>query len=278
MAFNDKAVFTAATGYVYKADPGTPAITPAELVNFDGETYGANVHTVDLGSAPEDGTYTLTVEGESTEAIANDADATVVQAALEKLDGIGIGGVVVTGTPADGFDVAVVGDLYGFDVEVDGSAEVTVTEKQKASGWEPIGHTAADELPELGYEGGESEAKPTWQKKNLRNVSTEAPVDYVTVKAQQFDAETLELYYGKNASRVANVFGVDDPSSDGVEKAFQIVMVDGDFKIAFSAAKATVGRDESISLATDDFATLPLRATFVKHPGRHLFQWVLPEA
>lgn len=53
-------------------------------------------------------------------------------------------------------------------------------------------------------------------------------------------------------------------------------MEDGDFRIAFSCAKATVGRDESISLATDDFATLPLRATFVKHPGRHLFEWTLP--
>lgn len=103
-------------------------------------------------------------------------------------------------------------------------------------------------------------------------------MDYVTIRANQFDMETLEMYYGKNASKVANVFGVDDPSSAGVDKAFMIVLVDGDFKIAFSSAKATVSRDESIALATDDFAALPLRATFVKHPGRHLFEWTLPAA
>ena len=103
-------------------------------------------------------------------------------------------------------------------------------------------------------------------------------MDYVTVKALQFDEKTMELYYGKNASKTKGVCAIDDAGQSGVERAVMIVIVDGPFKIAFTAAKASVRRDESISLSTEDFSVLPLRATFVKHPGRHLFEWTAPAA
>lgn len=271
MAMNDNAVFTASTGYVYIAEPGTAAPTPRQLAQFDPETFGAHAHTVEVSEG-----FTLTVGGEATETIPADSSAQEVQAEIQKLSTVGNGNVVVSGTPEEGFTVHFVGDLFGTEVAVE-SATATITEFAKPLGWEPIGHTAEEELPEFGFEGGESENRGTWQKKNLRSVSSEAPVDYVTIRAQQFDLPTLELYYGKNASKVANVFGVDDPSAAGIDKAILIVLVDGLFKIAFSAAKATVGRDESISLSSDDFATMPLRGTFVKHPGRHLFEWIVPE-
>lgn len=271
---NDNAVFTASTGYVYKADPGTAAPTPKQLAVFDPETFGS--HSFDLDITGE---ATLSVGDETTAAIAADSSAAEIQAEIQKLATVGNGNVVVAGKEGtEDFTVHFIGDLFGQEVDFTANEGATVTETAKPLGWEPVGHTAEEELPEFGYEGGETENRGTWQKKNLKQVSSEAPVDYVTIRAQQFDLETLELYYGKNASKVANVFGVDDPSSAGVDKAFLIVLVDGIFKIAFSAAKATVGRDESIALATDDFASLPLRATFVKHPGRHLFEWTLPEA
>lgn len=282
---NDKAVFTAASGYVFKAEPGTAAITPEQLRDFDPETFGAGTSALVITGSPDGGTYTVSVDGKASKPIAFDAEAADIQAAISDIEGVGAGNVVVKGTKDAGFTIALVGDLYGTDKEVtaDGSGltggtspSVEVTELSEALGWEPIGHTAAEELPEFGYEGGESESKGTWQKKNLKQVTTEAPVDYVTIKAQQFDPETLELYYGKNISKVKNVFGIDDPSKSGIDKALMIIMVDGDFKIAFAAAKSTISRDESITLAADEFSTLPLRATFVKHPGRHLFEWILP--
>ena len=285
MSFNDNAVFTASTGYVYKAAPGTPSITPEELANFDPETYGASTQALTITGSPTGGTFTVTVGGKDSEPIPYDASAAQVQDAVAKITGVGSGNVVVTGVDAKtGYTLAFVGDLFNTDPDVaitsaltgGTSATAKLAEATKASGWEPVGHTAEEELPEFGYEGGETESKGSWQKKNLRQVSTEAPVDYVTIKANQFDIDTLELYYGKNASKVANIFGVDDASAKGIDRAFQIIMVDGDFKIAFSSAKATVARDESITLATDEFSILPLRATFVKFPGRHLFEWILP--
>lgn len=276
MAFNDNAVFTASTGYVFLAPVGTAAPTPEQLADFDPESFGS--HTYDLTVAPLPGdTYTLTVEGQSTEPLKADASAAEIQAALGKLSTVGVGGALVAGRPGDGYTVSFIGDHFGKEVELTAEG-ATVEVADKPIGWSPIGHTGMEDLPEFGYDGGDSETKGSWQKKNLKEVTTETPVDYVTIKALQFDSETLELYYGKNASSIDNVFGVDAPSSSGVERAVLIVLVDGDFKIAFSSAKASVRRDESVALSAEDFSTLPLRATFIKHPGRHLFEWTTPAA
>ena len=275
MAFNDNAVFTASTGYVYTAPVGTAAPTPRQLKYFDPETFGAHQFTLRVSGSE---TYTLTVAGETTDPLESDASPSEIQAALERLGSVGTANVVVAGTSTtEGVNVSFVGERFGETVELEGSDGATVTELSKPSGWDPIGHTNNDDLPEFGYDGGDSETRGSWQKKVLRTITTETPVDYVTVKAIQFDQDTLEFYYGKNASKAANVFGVDSPNSSDVERAILIVLKDGPFAIAFSAAKAGMRRDESITLENDDFASLPLRATFVKHPGRHLFEWTTPE-
>lgn len=275
MAFNDNAVFTASTGYVYMAPVGTAAPTPKQLKYFDPETFGAQTYTLKVtGASP----YTLSVGSDTTEELKTEASPSEIQAELEKLKSVGTGGAVVSGTSAkEGLTVSFVGNNFGKAIELKGASGATVELLSQDSGWEPIGHTNNDDLPEFGYDGGDSETRGSWQKKVLKTITTETPVDYVTIKALQFDMDTLEYYYGKNASKVANVFGVDSANASDVEKAVLIVLKDGIFSIAFSAAKAGLRRDESISLESDDFATLPLKATFVKHPGRHLFEWTLPE-
>lgn len=274
---NDNAVFTAATGYVYKGPVGTPAPTRQELKNFNADTFGLPEFSVRVSGT---GKYTLSSKSKTTAQLdAKASTAAEVQAALNKA--VTNAQFVVSGS-AGNFTVSVsanseVDASFITGAGVGGSAPtVTVSRTSEGVAWDPIGHTGEDELPEFGYEGGDTESKSTWQKKALKEVTTEAPVDYVTVKALQFDPATMELYYGKNASAEEGVFGVENPGQSSVEKAILIIMVDGDFKIAFSAAKASIRRDESISLSNEDFSTLPLRATFVKHPGRHLFEWTTP--
>ncbi|WOT03372.1 hypothetical protein [Corynebacterium pyruviciproducens] len=271
---NDNAVFTASTGFVYVGPVGTAAPTREQVAKFDPETFGSHQFTLKVaGSA----SYKLTVGSEESGELKPDATAGEVQEALEKLSAVGQGGAVVEGSdPKVGYTVSFIGKNFGKKVVFKGDTGATVTQVAEPRGWEPIGHTSNDDLPEFGYDGGDSETKGSWQKKNLREVSKDAPVDYVTIKPIQFDAETLELYYGKNASKEEGVFGVDAPGGKSVERAVLIVIRDGDFTIAFTAAKAGVRREESISMASDDFATLPIRATFLKHPGRHLYQWILP--
>ena len=164
-------------------------------------------------------------------------------------------------------DPGTAADLTDFDPDVFGITD--------ASPWKPVGATSEEDLPEFGYEGGDTQSLSTWQKKNIRQISTEAPVDYVTWKTQAITKENLELYYGPNASTDPKRFGIDIPGKS-VQKAVLIVLVDGDDVIGFTAAQAAVGRDESATLATDGFTTFPTRATFEKRTGFRLFEWILP--
>ncbi|UQV56385.1 phage tail protein [Corynebacterium pseudodiphtheriticum] len=275
--FNDSAVFTAAMGYVYTAPVGTPAPTPEQLKKFDADTFGLPEFSVRVTGT---GKFTLSSKSKTTEQLdAKASTAAEVQAALNKV--VTDAQFVVSGGTGN-FNVSVsakgeVGANFLTGTGVGGSAPtVAVSRTSEGAVWDPIGHTGVDDLPEFGYEGGDTESKGTWQKKAFKEITTEAPVDYVTVKALQFDPATMELYYGKNASAEEGVFGVENPGQNTAERAVLIVMVDGEFKIGFSAAKASIRRDESISLSGEDFSTLPLRATFVKHPGRHLFEWTTP--
>lgn len=162
-------------------------------------------------------------------------------------------------------------DLVSFDPDTFGLNEVDNPD------WEPVGYTSEDNLPEFGYEGGDSESKGSWQKKNMRQISTESPVDYVTFQPQQITPETLEMYYGPNASTEPDRFGIDIPGKT-IERAILVVLVDGDAAVGFTAPKTSITREESVSLATDDFATFPVRATFEKMTGKRLFEWILPGA
>lgn|SRR5699024_2685148 len=189
MSYNDDAVFTAATGYIFTGPVGNAAPTPQELTTLDFETYGVD------------------------------------------------------------------------DVE---------------SGWVTLGHTSEEDLPEFGFDGGDKETRGTWQKKNLREVSTDTPVDYLLMRAQQFDSETLELYYGENVSSEAGIYSVNSSDAPSLTRGLLLVLVDGPHRIGFYAPKTSIRRDDSISLATDGFGTLPLRATLTKETGKPLFSWVLP--
>lgn len=146
-----------------------------------------------------------------------------------------------------------------------------------SSGWDPVGYTSEENLPEFGYEGGDSESRGSWQRKNMRQVSTENPVDYVTFQPQQITKDTLEMYYGPNASVESGRFGI-DISGRTIDRAILIVLVDGENVVGFTAPKTSIGREESIGLATDDFATFPVRSTFEKMTGKRLFEWILPGA
>lgn len=140
--------------------------------------------------------------------------------------------------------------------------------------WEQIGHTSRDDMPEFGYDGGDTEVKGTWQKKRLREIATGDPVeDSVTIKLEQFDPLALELYFGKNISSTPGVFAVDGEFTP-IEKALLVIIVDRDVRIGFHAHKASIKRDDSIELPVDGFANLPIKATFLNMKGKPLFSWI----
>lgn len=71
---------------------------------------------VRLEGPPTGGTYTLTFEGVTTSALAYNANAAAVQAALEALSNIAVSDVAVSGTYTDGFIVEFTGNFRNLNV------------------------------------------------------------------------------------------------------------------------------------------------------------------
>lgn len=80
------------------------------------------VQTVTITGAPTGGTFDLTFAGQTTAAIAYNATAATVQAALAALSNIGAGNVTVTGNAGGPYTVDFVGTLANTDV-----AQMTAT-------------------------------------------------------------------------------------------------------------------------------------------------------
>jgi hypothetical protein len=140
--------------------------------------------------------------------------------------------------------------------------------------WVNVGHTSRGDLPEFGYDGGDTEVRGTWQNESLREIETDPYVDYITFKLHQFDKDSFELYYGKDAlPTTTGVYGVSG-NAEPVEKALFILIIDGTNKIGFHAHKASFRRDDSVELATDEFAALPIKATFLNHNAEVKFSWI----
>lgn len=286
MPQNDNAVLNAAVGYVYTAPVGTAAPTPAALKTLDLNVYGAQVYTLKITGNPTAGTFTLTAGSQTTAAIAYNASASVVQAALALLTSVGAGNVSVTGTSildANGFDVSWIGTKFGTAITTTGTPTFTggtapaisLVIKSAAGIWKPVGHTSRGTLPEFGFDGDTTEIRGSWQKKKLREIQTDDPVDYVSVTLHQLDKESLALYYGPNASTTSGVFGVSSTSQNAnVEVAGLIIVVDGTQRLGFHFSKAAVKRDDAIDLPIDDLAALPIKFTFLDHNSELLFSWI----
>jgi hypothetical protein len=142
-----------------------------------------------------------------------------------------------------------------------------------ATGWADIGHTSRNDLPQFGFEGGDTEIRGSWQKKKLREVTTNDPIDSLTVQLLQFDDESLGLYYGPNASVTPGIFGVSG-TAPAVEKALLVVIEDGTERLGFWVPKASIKRDDAIQLPIDDFAAMPIKATFLDDGTNNLFEWI----
>lgn len=142
-------------------------------------------------------------------------------------------------------------------------------------GWTQLGHTSRDDLPVFGFDGGDAETLGSWQNASLRRVTTEAAQDYVTFNALQLDEQILSYYYGvSNPGSVVGKFDVPDGAGSGIETALLIVIVDGDATIGFHASKVSIGREDSIELAIDEFVAVPLRASLLKSGVLPMFSWL----
>lgn len=286
MAQNDKAVVVASQGFVFRAAPGTAAPTPSELAALNPETFGAQVQTITVTGTPDGGSFTVQNEVTDTPAtVAYNATADQLQTAVESLESVGAGNTHVDGTSlATGLAVSFIGELQGEtldlltvdDANLTGGTTpaATASVTTAANGWKALGHTSRDTMPEFGFDGGDTSVKGSWQKKRLREIASGDPVaDFVTLSLEQWDRDSLELYYGVDAAGTPGVFGVSGEFIP-LEQAFLTIIVDGAVKLGFYAAKASIKRDDSIDTPVDDISSLPVKATFLNLGTHRLYDWI----
>jgi hypothetical protein len=284
MALNDNAVLVAALGYVYTGPVGLAMPTPSQVESFDFTQFGAQVNSLTLTGAPTGGTFTVTVAAQTTATIAYNATPAAVQAAIEALSTVGVGNTVVTGTSlTTGLTIAFAGSVMGQTLVVTATGTAltggttpaaVVALVTAANGWNMVGHTARNDLPEFAFDGGKTELRGSWQKQRLREVEQGAPIeDMLKVTLEQWDKNTLPLYFGQNVSTTTGVYAADGlhtPQNYGL----YVHIVDGTNHLGFYAPKAAIVRDAAIKLPIDDFAQLPIKATFLNYGIQPLFQWI----
>lgn len=287
MGLNDNAVLVAAVGYVYVGPVGVTAPSPSAVHTFDPTQFGSQVSNIKVTGAPTGGTFTVTVGASTTSALPFNISLAAFQTAIESLTSVGAGLTTVTGvsiSDSNGFTVAFSGGiLAGTTLAVTTSATgltggstpaVVATVVTAATSWVQVGHTARNDLPEFGFDGGKTELRGSWQKQRLREVEQGQPIeDMVKVTLQQWDKNTLPLYFGQNVSSVTGVYAADGLHTP-IEKSVFIPIQDGLTTIGFFSPRAAVVRDAAVKLPIDDFAQLPIKATFLNYGTQPLFQWI----
>ncbi len=102
-------------GYLYPDLVGMILMGMGFGISTAAASLGSEVQTVTITGTPTGGTFTLT-NGVATTALAYNATAAAVQAALELLPNIGAGNVVVTGNNGGPYTVTYVGTKMGVDM------------------------------------------------------------------------------------------------------------------------------------------------------------------
>lgn len=102
---------------------------PDDLFSFlADQPYGRQIVYVSATPEATDGTFTLSFGSETTLPIVFDADAASVQNALQALDGVGDGEMVVTGGPGGPWTVSLAGSLSGPQAALSGRATMEPTD------------------------------------------------------------------------------------------------------------------------------------------------------
>jgi hypothetical protein len=140
------------------------------------------------------------------------------------------------------------------------------------SPWVAVGHTSLSDIFGVTSDGGDATTLGTLQNKTLR--TTYAPrTDSFNFTLQQFDADSLKLYFGSNMVDVAGdgtLLGVHQSPAVTVQ-AFCAIFIDGSNAFAFYAPKAEIFRGDDMSIPdAESLAGLPLG---VKPVGYLTNQW-----
>lgn len=142
--------------------------------------------------------------------------------------------------------------------------------------WTNVGHTSLEDIFAIASEGGEATVLGTLQNKSLRTKYS-ARTEKMTFTVQQFDEDSLKLYYGSNAPTLPD--GTLGVPTEPVPTtcAFLVIFIDGANEFAFYVPKAEIYRADDVSLSdTESLAGLPLGVTPLQYQTNNWTYAVTP--
>lgn len=127
--------------------------------------------------------------------------------------------------------------------------------------WTKVGHTSLEDIFSMESDGGEKSVLGTLQNRSLRTTYSDRTETF-KFTLQQFDADSLKLYFGSNM--VVNADGTLGVPlvPTATQTAFLAVFVDGTNHFGLYAPKAEILRGDDFDISdTESLAGLPLAVT-----------------
>ena len=148
-----------------------------------------------------------------------------------------------------------------------------------AEPWDEIGHTSLEDILAWTSEGGEQTVLGTLQAPQLK-VSRASRSETFSFNLQQWDAESLKLYFGQNMVDVnedGSLLGVNATPAP-TTSALLIVLKDSEQRaLGIYAPKAELYRGDDVSIeGTDSISSLPIQVTPVAYSSNTWAFGIIP--
>lgn len=141
-----------------------------------------------------------------------------------------------------------------------------------------MGHTSLEDIFSISSDGGDATSLGTLQARTLRTTYA-ARTETFAITLQQFDAPSLRLYFGANASAGAGGELHVPLTPTPTVSTFLAVFYDGDNAFAFYAPKAEILRGDDLSISdSESLAGLPISVKPVAHGSNDWAYAVTPLA
>ena len=144
--------------------------------------------------------------------------------------------------------------------------------------WTHMGHTSVQDILSAASEGGDTTTLRSLQNATLRT-TTAARTEAFVMHLLQFDAQSLKLYYGANAT-VDGSSNVTVPSNPvPTEVAWLVVFYDGQTTAGIYAPKTSIIRSDDLSVSdTENLVQLSVKVTPLQNGANdYAFRWLTPK-
>lgn len=128
------------------------------------------------------------------------------------------------------------------------------------AGFDNLGHTDLEDVIAFATEGGEATTLGTLQKRTLRTTYSNR-IDTFTFNLQQFDEDSLKLYYGSNMAElnVGSIWRTVPDSPEITVRTFLAIFSDGNKRFGIYAPAAEIYRADDAEFTSDELAGLPIQ-------------------